>query len=863
MQAGDEAVRKRWSIFISYRRDDTEGYARFLHRLLLEWFDADDVYFDHQSNAFGSEFAASIREAIELQAKVVLVLVGKRWLGELIERAKTGEDDPVRFELNLALRRRREGGLIVIPVLTGNNPMPAVDARRKRTIPPEVVGLVQEFRAFHALTMFNDSVAVADSQFEQLLGTLTRTSGIPMPALKPTQAGSEPAFELGGHTVVQQFEDVAGTMDSLARHLMPGSDGDRVIWCTLSGMAGTGKTEVALQFSLTHRSAFTGGVWWFPGHDGAAFAAAVERACRACLIPLGPDTDVFIAWRQYLEQTKRSWLLVVDDVLGEDLAQRIAPRYGPHRVLVTTRNPGVENAIELTPWPQSRAIEFLRGRLNRKSATAGDDDAGLVEALGCLPLALTHAVAYLRATGLEVSHYRQQLEDVDAAPAWLASAVAGPARNPVLATIGSALRHCAPDAGRLLETLACFATEPVPESWLRPMMKDASRATRTALDEDIHWNELVAQLIALALVQRTSTYQPDMMLSTEQPLAVRDRLCLQLNRLTQQAILATVPPTHACRHLATRLISAAAQEEMLQPGRSAEYACLVPHLMFRAGLDESAEAAHLLLTTFQLHSRKGDLAAALECGRQWLNRCRGLFGPGDPVTLQAEIDCAETYAELGCASEALGHAHRVVEICECTPSLEPALRARSACVIARVAADKGDLEEALSIFSNDLVDRYILQAETPNVSEWLIRALAHMGATLSAAGRKKQALDTHQQLLDISQSVFGPWHEATLRAADAVATSMRNVGDLETGAGMMQQVMQGRLKLFGAHHRATIESQCALAEMLQELGYLQVAVKLFEQAWSAANLTLADDDPLHGRIERGLDLAHQAHIGAD
>lgn len=109
-------------VFISYRRDDSAGYARALHDALARRFGAARIFIDVDDIAAGQRFAAVIAGAVG-RAEVLLVLIGRRWLG-LREGAPPRLHEPgdfVRREVEAALAQ----GLHVVPVLLDGTPMPA------------------------------------------------------------------------------------------------------------------------------------------------------------------------------------------------------------------------------------------------------------------------------------------------------------------------------------------------------------------------------------------------------------------------------------------------------------------------------------------------------------------------------------------------------------------------------------------------------------------------------------------------------------------------------------------------------------------------------------------------------------------
>lgn len=121
-------------IFISYRRDDSAGYARALHDALARRFGEERVFIDVEDIGAGQAFAAVIAGAVG-RSEVLLVLIGKRWLGER-DGAPPRLHEPgdfVRREIEEAIAQ----GAKLIPVLLDGAVMPAADR-----LPPSLQALV-------------------------------------------------------------------------------------------------------------------------------------------------------------------------------------------------------------------------------------------------------------------------------------------------------------------------------------------------------------------------------------------------------------------------------------------------------------------------------------------------------------------------------------------------------------------------------------------------------------------------------------------------------------------------------------------------------------------------------------------------
>jgi hypothetical protein len=122
-------------IFISYRRDDTAGYAGRLFDFLRERLGDDRVFMDVTDIAPGSDFVQTLARGLQ-ESEAVLVFIGPRWASATtIEgRLRLWEpEDFVRKEVTTALVSGRR----VVPVLVQGASMP-----REEQVPPELQGLL-------------------------------------------------------------------------------------------------------------------------------------------------------------------------------------------------------------------------------------------------------------------------------------------------------------------------------------------------------------------------------------------------------------------------------------------------------------------------------------------------------------------------------------------------------------------------------------------------------------------------------------------------------------------------------------------------------------------------------------------------
>lgn len=120
-------------VFVSYRRDDSAGFAGRLTDALEQRLGAGTVFRDVDDIQPGADFEAVIARGLD-QVRAVIVVIGPGWLDATIDgrRRLDRPDDFVRREIEQAL----SSGKPVVPVLVGGAAMPLADA-----LPPALRGL--------------------------------------------------------------------------------------------------------------------------------------------------------------------------------------------------------------------------------------------------------------------------------------------------------------------------------------------------------------------------------------------------------------------------------------------------------------------------------------------------------------------------------------------------------------------------------------------------------------------------------------------------------------------------------------------------------------------------------------------------
>jgi TIR domain len=123
------------SVFISYRRKDSEGEAGRLFDDLASHFGSESVFMDVSAIEPGRDFRKAIDQSVTT-CSILLAIIGQEWTESRDPLGRRRLEDPndfVRLELASALRR----DIPVVPVLVRGAKMPDVEQ-----LPPDLKELV-------------------------------------------------------------------------------------------------------------------------------------------------------------------------------------------------------------------------------------------------------------------------------------------------------------------------------------------------------------------------------------------------------------------------------------------------------------------------------------------------------------------------------------------------------------------------------------------------------------------------------------------------------------------------------------------------------------------------------------------------
>jgi hypothetical protein len=298
-------------VFISYRRNDSAGYARWLYDALVGRVGEGHVFMDVDTIGPGEDFAERIEEALGA-SDVAIILIGRHWLAD--EHGVRRIDDPddfVRLEVSAALRHT---SVRVLPVLVDGATMPG-----RRDLPEE-------------------------------LARLARLNAIELSAQHGTAAVKRPIATLGDTTAL------TGDAPPRAGATKPGRWGSRRLAAVALGAA----LLIALALVLVLRLAGSG------GHSGARGASGTNGVTStnvliytpadpsgAPLVPLSANLAGACFTGSIVAARAEAWRCSVAHTIHDPCFEA-----GPNRVICPTGGPWSGSAIAISlgvPLPRNHA----------------------------------------------------------------------------------------------------------------------------------------------------------------------------------------------------------------------------------------------------------------------------------------------------------------------------------------------------------------------------------------------------------------------------------------------------------------------------------------------------------------------------
>ncbi len=372
---------KRNRVFVSYSHRDNDWLDKVRTVLDPDIRNGRIQYFDDREVEPGDSWYQEIVDAID-KAKVAVLLVSPHFLASKFI---------VDYELPRILEATQDGLALLWVPLSGRFSGPlAVPGSEK----------LAERQAVWDASLTLDSLAEADTKRKLL--NLSRRINAHLVTRRP--------FNLRLGSLGDLFKGREEELRTLDQQLTQCGASAILQPRVIGGLGGIGKTRLAIEYANRHRDEFTA-VLFVSANTRADLETNIAKLCAddtALDLPefqRAPQAEQYAAAMRWLSQST-GWLLILDNVDTEEALEAVqslaATLHGGH-ILITSRLTGWGGSVRTIPLdvlPLEDAVALLLQRANEGRRKPRPSDAekarALATELGCLPLALTHAAAYVR-----------------------------------------------------------------------------------------------------------------------------------------------------------------------------------------------------------------------------------------------------------------------------------------------------------------------------------------------------------------------------------------------------------------------------------------------------------------------------------
>jgi tetratricopeptide (TPR) repeat protein len=578
------------------------------------------------------------------------------------------------------------------------------------------------------------------------------------------------------------------------------------------------KSQIAIEYAYRFvKSNPQSHVFWVYAASVARFDQAYKDIARKMKLPRvdDPDVDVCELVSDWLsEDDSGQWLMILDNADNPDLFFWPVDSEAPNQVsmtkkplidylprtlnskqslVITSRNRQLgedlshgERCIEILPFALQEARALLQLRVGAIADSWSDSDSEtLLEVLGCIPLAISQAAAFMRRNRKSLQEYLEIFEkDEQNLKDCLRTELQDHRRergfpNSIFRTWKLSfdlIREQEPRAAAMLSLMAMLDRQKIPETLLR--RKD---------ERDISFVTAIGTLNGLSLITKEVGKET-----------------FTIHRLVQLSVRVWLEQHNENQRYTMEALALLADR-------------------FPNGEHENRETCELFLPhtqavlQHQFVSQSSTIhRATLLCNIGWFDWRQGRYDPAYKKNLEAyEIN-----------RERLGADHPDTLII--------------VGILASVLQDQGKYDEAEEMNRRALEGREkVLGADHSHT----LTSVGNLATVLRDQGKYDEAEEMHRRALEGEEKVLGADHSRTLTSVGNLAIVLRDQGKYDEAEEMNRRALEGREKALGADHPDTLTSVDNLASVLQDQGKYDEAEEMNRRTLEGREKVLGTDHP--------------------
>ncbi|PVG00686.1 hypothetical protein CPB86DRAFT_729099, partial [Serendipita vermifera] len=683
--------------------------------------------------------------------------------------------------------------------------------------------------------------AIQSVQERSGVKTLKELNSIPVVEMRYRQRPSVVPFFVGRQDILGQLHETHAQK--------PSPEGDYPIISVLTGLGGSGKTQVALQFTKQVETRIPDLLVFFVD---ASSADRIKEDYQAIIRSrsIAHRSSTWEHALQWLATTDTPWLIIADNADDPSMdLHPFVPRSHRNHFIITSRN--VNRALMARTRAHAHHVQelatddsvdlLLKVSGYDPTDVNGEHAMAIVKALGHLPLATVQAAGYIHNHKCLSSYLklfnesREKLlaQKVMELPHGYNLSVATtlemsfnklPLQSKQALCIFSHL-HNTSISHKIIETAAWnkffYAAGKASDADMEKL--NQIRAESDALLKifcpgerwsDVEFHGIIEPCLQYSLLQTTTSEN--------------DQRFYSMHILVQSWLQIQPTPTgqHSPSSLARRMLLAVVQEG--SPYQHFElHQMLRPHFGAFSGqpLDIATDNAlgfHVLRDT-------GSYAASMihmEAYMALVNRKMKILGPEHPDTLASMNSLAWSYKRLGEYRKSRELNEETLALRKKTLGPKHPGTLSSMSNLALDYSNLGEHEKSRGLNEEILaLSRDLLGPEHPDTLIYM----GHLAWNYVDLGEYDKAQKLGQELLELCQKVTGLEHPQTLVAMSLLAMSSRPLGQYEKARNLIEEVLVIRTRALGSEHPETLTSLENLALIHTDLGEHKKARELYKQ----------------------------------
>lgn len=621
----------------------------------------------------------------------------------------------------------------------------------------------------------------------------------------------------------------------------------------LQGLGGVGKTQIALEYAYRFAQEYHA-IFWIGAETTESLAMSLLRVAETLQLLEPDDRDqqrVITAVRDWLT-THSQWLLICDNVEDLGILDRFLPSIRHGAVLLTTRLQALgtrARGIPLLPMEHGEGVLFLLRRAKVLEAEATSDHmdqlagqqpsqyaaaAELVTVMGCLPLALDQAGAYLEETQCGLPAYLELFRTRRTTLLQQRGEGAQDHPLPVSTTFALAItaitqRH--PAVGDFLQVCALLQPDAIPEELFRQGGEHLGATLEAVCRDVLDWNRVVALACSYSLLSRQPEAQT-----------------FSIHRLMQAVLLDSM--TEAERQEWSRRVMLALDAVFPEVQPTAELAIwkqcerLLPHTLLclhqHKGTEDDLPLASLACKAALYLCEGGQYGDAEALYQRALYIQERPHGPEHPQVATSLNYLAVLYWRQGRYADAEPLYQRALPILEKALGSDHPYMAQLLGNLALLYRDQGKYADAELLFQRVL--RILEQARGEDHPD-IVQVLNNLALLYWKQGKYADAEPLYQRASRLSEQSQGSMHPQLPETLNGLANLRRDQGKYAEAEPLYRRALTMCEQLLGAHHPETAQTLHDLAICSQEQGDLGEALSFAERALKIRSFSLGDAHP--------------------